>query len=248
MVIKMSKVLREMVDVKDMIVDLPSGRYNILIYTDNTTEKCKWIEKSHFDALLNFYQDYKPQQCICPPDEFRQMPYLEGTKCKKCGGYLAQPQKQTFTDDDFLSEEKCPCGQEWTNHDNRKCGIWHKGAGLKKPQQIITNSLCDTCQGVCKSDIQHPTTQCQEYKPVCDCKPQQEFCECSGIRIHNRSDTHCLRCGKSLIPETELMSEREIEKIIIAYHNPENLRWIESLAHALVGKVRKPKPEIEEEG
>lgn len=28
------------------------------------------------------------KKCSCPPDKFRQMPYAEGTKCKKCGGLL----------------------------------------------------------------------------------------------------------------------------------------------------------------
>lgn len=26
--------------------------------------------------------------------------------------------------------DRCTCGQEWVNHDNRKCEEWHKGAEL----------------------------------------------------------------------------------------------------------------------
>lgn len=32
------------------------------------------------------------------------------------------------------------------------------------------------------------------------------------------------------------VSLREVEKIIIAYHNPENMRWVGHLAQALIGK------------
>ena len=31
--------------------------------------------------------------------------------------------------------EKCECGQEWTNHDNRLCEIWHEGAKLPLPEK-----------------------------------------------------------------------------------------------------------------
>jgi len=50
-----------------------------------------------------------------------------------------EPKKQTFTEDDF--NEKCSCGQEWTEHDNRKCEIWHKAAKLPIPRKRGSGKL-----------------------------------------------------------------------------------------------------------
>jgi hypothetical protein len=54
------KVIREMVEVEREDIELPNGKWAVLIYTDNTKEKCKWINKPHFDSLLKFYQENQP--------------------------------------------------------------------------------------------------------------------------------------------------------------------------------------------
>jgi len=99
-------------------------------------------------------------------------------------------------------QEYCSCKESDVFMGNR---LWCRKCNkpLQKPQEEMYP--CKECGKLRTKDEGGTTfTVCDEcweksHKP-------QEYCECIGIRINNKNDKNCFRCGKSL-PEPERIKE-----------------------------------------
>lgn len=87
-------------------------------------------------------------------------------------------------------------------------------------KESIQNSLCETCQEVCKSTHKN-RYECPLYKPVCECnEPETEKCECweklepgMSLSVDQINPPICSKC----------------KKIIKGFRKPEPLKGIEEI-------------------